>query len=412
MQSARLGLLLLAFVFGTAAMEVTTTVLYTNLTIPVQPRLHESTILYQGFSQGTYRLFTLDIGTKARTEVRNNLLAYLHPLAYGGTHAAWIAYSGGGSGGGGIPTFGGGGGEASYRVDVFAIASKSTTTIPSDDAYKEAIAMDGTSVVWTDYRHSTGTLFPEVYHYALEGGEMSRLSDVSSYKAQVAVDGDHVVWQDYRNAEAGQTNADIYLYDLTAGSEQEVCTNPAYQAQPSVFGDRVVWQDYRNAGADPENADIYLRDLNSGEERSICTAPGYQENPRIYGTIVVWQDYRNVSAADTANVDIYGYDLEAGSEFAITTRAGYQDIPSIHGLRVVWYDVPSKSLYMASLDPTSITVPPRPLTPRTPAGHATGYRSYTAAGRRCVLSPDRHDVVPMRPQHLFRKGVAESAIDN
>lgn len=395
-----IALVTLSLVAGgtrTEAMEVTEIVLYDNLAIPVQPHLHGTDVLYQGFSQGTYRLYVLGTGTGTRTEARNNLLSYVDPLAFGGSHASWITYTSSGV----INPIEEG--TTTYKVEVLDVASKAVATIVSDTPYKEFLAMDGSSVVWTDYRHSTSTVFPEVYHRSVGGGGMTRLTEASSYKAHVAVDGNRVVWQDYRNAGANRTNADIYLYDPGSETEEAVCMNEAYQAQPDVSGGYVVWQDYRNAGADPENADIYVRDMTTGEETAVCTAPGYQANPGIAGTIVVWQDYRNVGPADSTNVDIYGYDLASKTEFAVTTRPGYQDVPSIHGLRVVWYDVADGALHMATLDPTGIAIPYR-----RNRGHADGRGirdsfGYTAAGRRCTIGPNRRDAALPRPSHLFSR---------
>jgi beta propeller repeat protein len=351
------------------------TVLYENLAVAAAPLLYEKTVLYQGFAGGTYRLYLVDVSTGRRAELRNNGTSYLWPIDFGGTRAAWITYStgsGGGGllkaraadypvGGGGLPidTGGGGGGypipipTAQYRIEAIDVASRTTSTVTSDQSYKDFLAMDKSTVVWTDYRHSTASdTFNEVYMCSATGQNIARVTNAVSFKAGLDVRGNRIVWQDYRNAGSVAANADIYLFDKSTNSEKAICTNNAYQAQPCIYGDIVVWQDYRNAGANTKNADIYMYNLSTGAEKAVCTNGAYQSHPVVHGDYIVWHDYRNAAAGDTSNADLYMYDLKEGAEKVVTDKPGYQGPASIYGNAAVWYDYTDRSLYFAYLDGT------------------------------------------------------------
>lgn len=376
------------------------TVVYDRASIAVIPYLHSGNVVLQDFTQGTYRLKLVNVATRNVTEIRNNMTAYLYPVAFGGTHVAWIGY---GSGGGSIPIGGDGGGigggdiggsigggdviipttGAAYHVMRLDVSSKSEKTVSTDTAYKEFVAADGGKVAWTDYRYfSAGDTTVELYLY---NGSESRITQKQGYKSWPHIRGNRVVWQDYRNA--GSTkNADIYLYDLGTRNEKAICTNDRYQDQPCVYDDLVVWQDYRNGTGGDRNADIYLYDLSTNEEIAICTDPAYQSRPKVYGDFVVWHDYRN-AGSDTANADIYGYDLANKTEFVVTAKGGYQGPPHLYDGYVVWADYTDNKVYALRAGETaSVAYSPHPAAHRReaiPAAAVTGAqaRSYNAAGQ-------------------------------
>jgi len=325
--------------------------------IPVVPLIVGDQLCIQDFAAGSYQLRTVAFGTGAAALLRNNLLAYLWPLAFGGTHAAWIGhtsgqYGGGGGGGGGGPDSGSAG---SYYISAIAVPTKVETALLQDAFYIEQIAAGPNRVVWTDYRHYSVTdTTIELYRYDLAVGAERRLTSHSGYKAAPCIGGDKVVWQDYRNKVADPENADIYIYDLSVNQEAAVCTDPSFQDQPCVYGSIVVWQDFRNAGADGRNADIYMRDMSGGAERPVCTAPGIQAYPKIHGTVIIWQDYRNASPSDTGNADIYCYDLATQREMPVVTKAGYQDEPYIGSAGAAWFDYTDGTLYKAVFDPSGV----------------------------------------------------------
>lgn len=395
------------------AMDVQVEALYDNLSIAVLPFLYGTEVLYQDGTQGNYRLYVLDIGTRDPVELHSNQ-KYLYPLDFGGAAASWITYTA--MSGGNLKPMGSesavgppGGGddtpvthEAEYRVDMLDMLSATATTITTNTDYKEFLGMDDASIVWTDFRHTTATdTFSEVYHCRISNESVTRLTDIVSYKAMVAVEGDKVVWQDYRNAQSNPINADIFVSGLDGSGERAVCSDPGYQAQPDVYGDYVVWQDYRNIGADPQNADIYLYDLVNDEEIEVCTAPGYQAHPRIHGRVVVWHDYRNTET-DPQNADIYLYDIDAKEVHAVTTKGGYQAEPSIYESHVVWYDYSDEKIYLATLGATGNIVEYRTPTAgeRARTTDPQTLRVYDAAGRcRSIGAAPRSS--GLSPQVIF-----------
>lgn len=336
---------LISLVFS---ITLSTDIIYSNISVNVNPILYGNTVFYEDFALGTYRFYSVDLTSKVRTELRNNVSSYIWPYDFGGSYAGWITSSGGGGGGGGGG--GSGSGGATYKVQILNTTSKVTTDIMSDAAYKDFMAMDSQFIVWTDFKHTTASdTFNEVYISALNVVNPVRISNTISYKANGDIQGNKIVWQDYRNAKLVNKNADIYLYDRTTSVERCICSNAGYQDQPSVYGTMVVWQDYRNAGSNPQNADIYMYDLNQNKETAVCIASGYQANPQIDGNYIVWQDYRNKSTQDTSNADIYLYEISTGKEYPVVTKSGYQGPPSIYGTKIVWFDYTDKKIYAATI---------------------------------------------------------------
>jgi beta propeller repeat protein len=317
----------------------------TKPAVPVMPNIYDGQVCIQDFTQNSYHLNIVSMSGTI-TELRNNMSTYLYPLAWGGTHAAWIGSERGS---------GGGGGRATYYVQTIAAANKAERKIVEGIYYIEQVTAAANRVVWTDYRHFTTTdTTIEIYMYDMIGSAERRITTQRGYKASPSIFGNSIVWQDYRNAASVKQNADIYFYDLAASQERAVCTNSSYQDQPDVYNSVVVWQDFRNTGSDSKNADIYLRDMSGSTELAVCTAPRYQAYPRIYGQFVVWQDFRNASPQDTGNADIYMYDIASHTERAVVTKAGYQAEPYLYGTTVVWFDHTDNSVYKAELSATSI----------------------------------------------------------
>ncbi len=334
-------LLLGAVAVTTHAFSVQVEELVAGISTGITPVLYDGTVLYEDFTLGTYRFYMVDITTKASTELRNNQTNYLQPYDFCGTHAGWLTYSRGGGGGSG--------GSLSYAVQIIDCTTKTVKDIVSDGTYRDFMAMDNQTIIWTDYRHSTAESdFNEVYLSLIGTVAEKRITTTPSYKASLDIRGNLMVWQDYRNAGTATTNADIYLYNISGGVERAICTNNAYQDHPSVNGDFVVWSDFRNAGTN-ENADIYLYDLTENRETAVCTAPGYQAFPKVSGDYIVWHDYRNKTAQDTGNADIYLYKISTGTELVVTDKPGYQGPPSIYGSNIVWYDYTDGKLYMATI---------------------------------------------------------------
>ena len=395
--SVRTCALVLCMSFGAFALSVQVSTLF-KPGIATTPLLYDSKVCIEDFVQGSYRLRLVDASSGTAQELRNNMTAYLWPLAYGGTHAAWIGYSTGSGGPGGDPATGGI--PISYYVQTINATSKTELKVADNIYYIERLAAAANRVAWTDYRYFTASdTTVEIYLYDFSSGSQKRITSQKGYKSAPYIMGNQIVWQDYRNAAADPKNADIYLYDLGASQEKAICTNSAYQDQPSVYNNIVVWQDYRNAGSNPKNADIYMRDLSTGTERAICTAAGWQAYPRIHGNIIVWQDYRNATT-DTANADIYLYDLATNTETAITTKAGYQSEPFLYGSTVVWLDYTDNTIYKAVISSSSVKAGFKPSTGRCGIAHAKLMIAPGAVGQ----TKDRLPCSAVSGRRIARRG--------
>jgi polysaccharide biosynthesis protein PslG len=148
-----------------------------------------------------------------------------------------------------------------------------------------APSISGTTVVWSDRRGETPTTpwaDPHVYAYDLRARRSFLLAPVQGAQVEARVDGSLVVWTDYRDS---PERGDIYGYDLSTGQPFTAIVHPAHQAQPAVSGRVVVWQDWRSG-----QSEIYAHDLASGQVWPLTTQPGPYERPLISGGRVVWLD--------------------------------------------------------------------------------------------------------------------------
>jgi len=150
---------------------------------------------------------------------------------------------------------------------------------------------------------------------------------------QVAIDGSTIVWTDMRHADmdvashAGNDaayNNEIYAYDLNTGEERRLTASPKNDQSPDISGNTVTWlrqEDY-------QKADIFAFDLESGLEIQVSHSGYAAFSPSIYGDKIVWTDARSSDGNTTNDVvingqgpsaDIYLYDLETETETRLTT---------------------------------------------------------------------------------------------
>lgn len=146
-----------------------------------------------------------------------------------------------------------------------------------------------------------------------------------------AIDGSIVVWQDYRNG-----NWDIYAKNLNTGAETQITSNPYTQTAPAISGDIVVWEDFRNYSYCVSYGncfgEIYGKNLVTGSEFLVASVSGYGglRWPAISGNVAVWG--RCISPAG-----IYGKDLATGRQFSVATSFDYcPGKVAIDGPVVVW----------------------------------------------------------------------------
>ncbi len=327
-------------------------VLFDNLTLTVIPYLHKSTVLFQDFSGGSIRFYTLDIENQKVTEIRRNT-NYLYPVAFSGGRVSWIEYSTQTDGGGGARP--GGTTDAAYHVKSMGLSDKIVTDLTSQTSYKEHIAAHGNRVVWSDYRFfADGDTTVEIYMYDFSTGQERRITEAKGYKAYPHIYGDIIVWQDFRDTDPGSDHAAIYMFNLKTQTETAVTTHPSYKAQPHVYNNNIVWQDFRNSQQGQKHTDIFMKNLDTGAETQISSeTAGFKNTPKIFNNYIVWQDFRNAQK-DSLNADIYMYDLVSKTELPVTNKLGYMGEPSLWNNKVVWQDHSDEFLYIGSITKTSV----------------------------------------------------------
>ena len=175
-----------------------------------------------------------------------------------------------------------------------------------------------------------------------------------------AINGSIIVWQDYRNG-----NWDIYGYDLSTQTEFPICVNSADQISPDISGNLVVWEDYRYDSAYQDfHCSIYGYELSTRTEFLIYhTTNSRQRYPAIDGNFVVW-----VENYPLILYRINGYSLSGHTKFIIYDNSSYEPLyypVAVSGSIVVWmsmigggnYDqVRSYDFYNHTFLPTSGTI--------------------------------------------------------
>ena len=77
-------------------------------------------------------------------------------------------------------------------------------------------------------------------------GSPSSSTSAQADPGQPAIDGSLVVWEDYRNG----LQEDLYGKDIDTKVEFPVCTDPSLQEWPAISGKLVVWDDNRTDVSD------------------------------------------------------------------------------------------------------------------------------------------------------------------
>jgi beta propeller repeat protein len=237
----------------------------------------------------------------------------------------------------------------------------SIVAVTTNDADQLVPALNGTLVVWEDYRSGdadvyardmTSTPGPETLiaggpgdqvqpavsdQYIVwvdndtairarprGGGNVINVATGSGDRFDPVVCGSLVVWTDMRNG-----NPDIFGRDLAGGQEFPIAATPATEAYPACDGSRVV---YMSTGA-TTGADISMFDRTTGATTVVSAQPWSEWQPAISGNRVVWQGWPS-----SAGLDIFGTDLSTGAPFTVTTGPGDQTVPDISGTIVTWQD--------------------------------------------------------------------------
>ena len=258
---------------------------------------------------------------------------------------------------------------------------KQSTIIKNSDDFSHLVflypGISGDTIVWTEQKFAAGSHTPDIIAYNLTTGKKIIVSSGAWDKTGLRIDGSRIVWEDYRS---GGASRDIYLYDLATGKEQAISTSVGIQAEPEISGDRIVWSDRRN-----QNWDVYLYDIATGEERVIATGINEQEAADISGNRIIWMEWPSLllyNPYDEGN-RLMMYDISTGKEYQVLKDIPGMFAPAMYGNRIIFMDLahipadqrdeprqdPMQEISLFTLDPGSF---PLPESSPTPQVNATG----------------------------------------
>ncbi|MEN6342135.1 MAG: carbohydrate-binding protein [Methanospirillum sp.] len=195
-----------------------------------------------------------------------------------------------------------------------------TKVVPND--YDPAISDAG--IFWVFAGFSDADIENSIKGRTLAGApiNVTTLGD-PSYRpvSDLAVDGDSLVYV--------LDELSLIAYDTATGESRTIRRNVDGLRAPDISGGSIVWQENDGTGWN-----IYWYDPTGGSVRALANASGDQVTPAIDGTRVVWADNRS------GNWDLYTADLSqpdpAGTPWLVAP--GDQTNPQLSGDRVVWQD--------------------------------------------------------------------------
>ncbi|MFH1100979.1 MAG: C25 family cysteine peptidase [Methanobacteriota archaeon] len=130
--------------------------------------------------------------------------------------------------------------------------------------YQDNPDIDGNKIVWTSIGYTMGVflydLGPDGIYGTDDDSETVQITTSESVPCDATINGTKIVWTDYRD---GQW--DIYLYELGSdgvygtdddSGEVQITTAPSSDETPSISGNKIIWKGDRN-----ENPTIYINDL-------------------------------------------------------------------------------------------------------------------------------------------------------
>jgi len=257
-------------------------------------------------------------------------------------------------------------GEWNWQVTAYDVQTPYVLPLRITYRGSDAIfpAIDGTLVVWEDYRNDPdgriGEFFlednPDIFICDLtevEGVDdhfptVYPLCTAEGPQFAPRIAYPYVVWEDWRDP--GDPQSDIYVYDLSVDTDGDGTPNwkdddrpnpdPA-EAQltetwwpeefPDISGRKAVWLDLRRDPWSAQFTDIYMADIDSLTETAVATdPPAPRWNPRISGTQVTWTDWRQ------GQPDIYWRNMATGYGGPIAASAASEIYSDISGDRVIY----------------------------------------------------------------------------
>lgn len=242
------------------------------------------------------------------------------------------------------------------------------------------IAMDGTTIIWSDRRHGMGGSRFRIFAYDLAADVESFVGpplSVGFYgndHVYPSISGDRVVWQGggwrvmHANVDgsgltslgggggalpqisgdtlvwsSGSAGAWIYHHDLTTRQTRVIFqASPLQDPRAPVTDGRYVAWSMRDLTSGRNIVSIMAYDLLTGELVTVLehtSSMEHRSNVAISNGVVVWEDWRNnADEFERYDLDVWGYDLTTRTAFPIATGPGNQHEPWIDGDMVVWVD--------------------------------------------------------------------------
>jgi beta propeller repeat protein len=251
-------------------------------------------------------------------KARNATMWSVNPVAISGNRIVWITAMG------------------IHMYDI-TTGKQSTLIENSEDDESHLVflypGISGDTIVWTEQQFAAASHKPDIIAYNLTTGKQIIVSHGDWDKTGIRIDGSRIVWEDYRK---DGISRDIYLYDLTTGKERVICNATGPQGEPKISGDRIVWSDRRD-----QNWDVYLYDIATGEERVIATGLKEQEAADISGNRIIWMEWPSMflyNPYDESN-RLMMYDISSGKEYQVLKDIPNMFAPAIYGNRIIFMDL-------------------------------------------------------------------------
>jgi len=278
-------------------------------------------------------------------KARNATMWGEHPVAISGNRIVWTTDMG---------------------IRLYDITTgKQSPIIENSDDYQSHLVyhypgISGDIIVWTQ-KPAGASPTPDIIAYNLTSGEKIVVSHGAWDKTGIRIDGSRIVWEDYRK---DGISRDIYLYDLATGKEIVICNATGPQAEPKISGNRIVWSDRRD-----QNFDVYQYDIATGKETVIATGIKEQEAADISGDLIIWMEWPSMLLYNPYNESnrLMMYDLSAGKEYQVLKDVPGIFAPAISGNRIIFMDLahipadkrdnpvenPVQEISLFTLDPSS-----------------------------------------------------------
>jgi Tol biopolymer transport system component len=202
--------------------------------------------------------------------------------------------------------------DAGDHIDLYDIASQTTTQVPGVSNFDPAVG--GNLVAFVHADHATATNTFEIGVYDQNTGTVTQLTNDTLFDRNPAVspDGKVVVWD---KCQPDGTGCDIYAATQTGPGAftTQLLTGAGEDRFPDTNGQIVVYTSDKSG----EN-DIYFQRLGSSTEMHL-SIPGDQRDVAISGNLIAFE------SGSPLNYDIFLYDLTTARLYQVTNTPGVDE---------------------------------------------------------------------------------------